>query len=264
LEIAPNDWDANRMAAARLTDSVLDDRVYEFALKCYETSPNDPWAPYQLALVCVSVGEKELAEHWIQLAIKLESDPQLKRMMQVERLVYRGEYAAALPELRLLPLNLKTFYASVSDLLLFCTMRTGDWQSAIRMLEERLRADKANPLALLRLSLALHAGGRDAEATTAARQVVALVQQRLPAANRIRWLLWDISMASRLLDRKDEAYAHLHKLLATGGFPDPVLGPRDAALDLFKSDKEFQSVLADLEKRNAEIRARILNIERAR
>jgi tetratricopeptide (TPR) repeat protein len=184
-------------------------------------------------------------------------------MMQAERLVYRGEYAAALPELRRLPLDLKTFYVSASDLVLFCTMRTGDWPSAIRMLEEKLRADKANPLTLLRLSLALHAAGRDAEATAAAGQVVTLVQQRLPARNGIRWLLWDISMASRLLDRKEEAYAHLRELLAAGGFPDPVLGPRDAALDVFKSDKEFLSVSADLEKRNAEIRARILKIEKS-
>jgi len=103
LAIAPNDWDANRMAAARLADSALDDRMYEFARKCYATSPGDPWAPYQLALVCVSIGEKDLAERWIQLAINLESDPQLNRMMQAERLVYRGEYAAALPELRQLP-----------------------------------------------------------------------------------------------------------------------------------------------------------------
>jgi serine/threonine protein kinase/Tfp pilus assembly protein PilF len=262
LEIAPNDWDTNRLAAARLTASALDDRVYEFARKCYETSPNDPWAPYQLALVCVSVGEKDLAEHWIQLAIKLESDRQLKRMMEAERLVYRGEYAAALPELRLLPPDLKTFYATASDLIVFCTMRTADWPSAIRMLEEKLRADKANPLALLRLSFALHATGRDGEAAAAARQVIALVQPRIAAGNRSRWLLWDISMVSRLLDRKDEAYVHLRELLAAGGFPDPVLGPRDAALDVFKSDKEFLSVLADLERRNAEIRASILKIER--
>jgi len=261
LEIAPNDWDANRMAAARLSDSVLDDRIYEFARKCYQTSPNDPWAPYQLALVCVRAGEKDLAEHWIQVAIKLESDAQLKRMMQAERLVYRGEYAAALPELRQLPLDLKTFYASAADLVLFCTMRTGDWPSAIRMLEGKLRTDKANLLALLRLSLALHAVGRDAQAAAGARQVVTLAQQRLPAGNKIRWLLWDISMASRLLDHKQEAYAHLSELLAAGGFPDPVLGPRDPALDVFKSDKEFLSVSSDLEKRNAEIRARILKIE---
>jgi TolB-like protein len=263
LKIAPNDWDANRMAAAWLTDSVLDDRVYELARKCYVTSPNDPWAPYQLALACVSVGEKALAEHWIQLAINLESDPQLKRMMQAERLVFRGEYAAALPELRLLPPGLKTFYVSASDLVLFCTMRTGDWPAAVRMLQEKLRADNANPLVLLRLSLALRAAGRDAEAADAANHAVVLAQQRLPTAKKIRWLLWDVSIGSRLLDRKDEAYARLHELLAAGGIPDPVLGPRDPALDVFKADPEFWLVWADLEKRNAEIRARILKIESA-
>jgi TolB-like protein len=263
LAIAPNDWDANRMAAARLADSPLDDRMYEFARKCYATSPGDPWAPYQLALVCVSIGDRDLAEHWIQLAINLESDPQLKRMMQAERLVYQGAYAAALPGLHQLPAGLKTFYMSASDLVLFCAMKTGDWASVIQMLEEKLRADKTNPLALLRLSLAFRAIGRDAEATEAANQAVALAQQKLPTTKKIRWLLFDISMALRLLNHKDEAYARLRELLATGGFPDPVLGTRDVALDVFKSDPEFQSVLADLKKKNAEILARILKIESA-
>ena len=263
LAIAPNDWDANRMAAARLADSALDDRMYEFARKCYATSPGDPWAPYQLALVCVSIGEKDLAERWIQLAINLESDPQLKRMIQAERLVYRGEYAAALPELRQFPPDLKTFYASASDLVLFCAMKTGDWASVNQMLEEKLRVDKTNPLALLRLALAFHAIGRDAAATDAAKQAVALAQKRLPTAKKIRWLLFDMSMGLRLLDHKDEAYARLRELLAAGGFPDPVLGARDVALDVFKSDPEFQSVLADLKKKNAEIGARILKIESA-
>jgi serine/threonine protein kinase/Tfp pilus assembly protein PilF len=261
LEIAPNDWDANRMAAAWLTDSALDDRVYQFARKCYLTSPNDPWAPYELALVCVAVGEKNLADRWIQLAINLESDPQRKRMMQAERLVYRGEYATALPELRLLPPNMKTFYASASELVLFCTMKAGDWPAAARMLQEKLGMDSSNPLTMVRLALAFRAAGRDAEAIDSANHAVLLAQQRLPAAKKTRWLLWDLSISSRLLDHKDEAYARLHELIAAGGFPDPVLGPRDPALDVFKSDPEFRLAWADLEKRNAEIRAHILEIE---
>ena len=263
LAIAPNDWDANRLAAARLADSALDDRMYEFARKCYATSPGDPWAPYELALVCLSIGEKELAEHWIQLAIDLESNLQIKRMMQAERLVYRGEYSAALPELRQFPPDLKTFYLSASDLVLFCSMKTGDWASVIKLLEEKLRVDKTNPLALLRLSLAFRAIGRDAAATDAARQAVALAQQRLPTTKKIRWLLFDMSTGLRLLDRKDEAYVRLRELLAAGGFPDPVLGTRDVALDVFKSDPEFQSILADQKKKDAQIRARILKIESA-
>lgn len=263
LEIAPNDWDANRMAAAWLTDSALDDRVYQFARKCYLASPNDPWAPYELALVCVAVGEKNLADRWIQLAISLESDPQRKRMMQAERLVYRGQYAAALPELRLLPPDKKTFYASASELVLFCTMKTGDWPGAVRMLQEKLGVDSSNPLTLARLALAFRAAGRDTEAIDSANHAVLLAQQRLLTAKKTRGLLWDRSISSRLLDHKDDAYARLHELIAAGGFPDPVLGPRDPALDVFKSDPEFRLVWADLEKRNAEIRGRILEIENA-
>ena len=72
-----------------------------------------------------------------------------------------------------------------------------------------------------------------------------------------------MSTGLRLLDRKDEAYVRLRELLAAGGFPDPVLGTRDVALDVFKSDPEFQSILADQKKKDAQIRARILKIESA-
>jgi tetratricopeptide (TPR) repeat protein len=142
-------------------------------------------------------------------------------------------------------------------------MKTGDWAAAVRLLQEKLRSDNANPLALLRLALALRAVGRDADAVDTADRAIALAQQKLPTVKKTRWLLWDLSIGSRLLDRKDDAYTRLHQLLAAGGFPDPVLGPRDPALDVFKSDPEFRGVWADLEKTNAEIRARILQIESA-
>jgi hypothetical protein len=64
------------------------------------------------------------------------------------------------------------------------------------------------------------------------------------------------------LNRVEDAYRHLHDLLANGGFPDPVLGPRDPGLDLFKSDREFQGILADLHRQNETKRARILEIEK--
>jgi serine/threonine protein kinase/Tfp pilus assembly protein PilF len=261
LEIAPNDWDANRMAAARLANTSLDDRTYEFARKCYVSSPNDPWAPYQLALICVRAGAEELAEHWMQIALNLEPDARLKRMMGAERLVYRGEYGKALPELRQLPPDLKTFYASAADLVLFCAMKTGDWQSAIAQLKERLRTDDSNPLTLVRLSLALHATGSDTEAAEIAKHAVSLAKEKLPTSKKTRWLLWDISTGCRLLNRKDEAYQRLDDLLAGGGLPDPVLGPRDISFDLFRSDPEFRSVLAELQKKDAEIRTRIARIE---
>ena len=42
-----------------------------------------------------------------------------------------------------------------------------------------------------------------------------------------------------------------------------MLGPKDPGLDFFKPDKEFQSVMADLNRQNQVKRARILEIERS-
>ena len=67
----------------------------------------------------------------------------------------------------------------------------------------------------------------------------------------------------RVLNRYEEAYRHLHDLLAKGGFPDPVLGPKDPGLDFFKPDSEFQGILADLNRQNEAKRARILEIEKS-
>ena len=60
------------------------------------TNPYDSWAPYELALICWTVGEKDLAEKWMQRAINLEPDPQRRHLMECERLVYSKDYGAAL------------------------------------------------------------------------------------------------------------------------------------------------------------------------
>jgi hypothetical protein len=66
-----------------------------------------------------------------------------------------------------------------------------------------------------------------------------------------------------LLNHLEDAYRQLHDLLANGGFPDPVLGPKDPGLDLFKPDNEFQSIMANLNRQNEVKRARILEIEKS-
>ena len=75
-------------------------------------------------------------------------------------------------------------------------------------------------------------------------------------------MYFDLAVGCRLLNRYEEAYRHLHDLLAKGGFPDPVLGPKDPGLDFFKPDSEFQGILADLNRQNEAKRARIHEIER--
>jgi len=66
LELAPNDWDANRIAAAEFTEFRREEEMYASIRKCFMTNPYDSWAPYELALVCWTVGEKDLAEKWMQ------------------------------------------------------------------------------------------------------------------------------------------------------------------------------------------------------
>jgi serine/threonine protein kinase/Tfp pilus assembly protein PilF len=260
LELAPNDWDANRMAAAESTEFRRQEDMYSSIRKCFVTNPFDSWAPYELALICWTVGEKELAEKWMQRAIYLETNLQRRQLMENERLVYRQEYAEALPALRQLPPDLKAHYTAAGDLVLFCSMRLGDWLAVIRTLEAK--GDKENPTSLLRLALALRGTNREGEARQTAEQVTTLAQQKLPTAKSPRWMRFDLAVADRLLGHKDSAYQRLRDLIDKGGFPDPVLGRVDPGLDLFKSDTEFQSILAELDKKNAATRAHILEMER--
>jgi serine/threonine protein kinase len=260
LELAPNDWDANRMAAAESTEFRRQEDMYASIRKCFVTNPFDSWAPYELALICWTVGEKELAEKWMQRAIYLETNLPRRQLMENERLVYRQEYAEALPALRQLPPHLKTHYTVAGDLVLFCSMQLGDWPAVIRTLEAK--GDKENPTSLLRLALALRGTNREGEARQTAEQVTTLAQQKLPTAKSPRWMRFDLAVAERLLGHKDSAYQRLRELIDKGGFPDPVLGRADPGLDLFKSDTEFQSILAELDKKNAATRVRILEVER--
>jgi serine/threonine protein kinase/Tfp pilus assembly protein PilF len=260
LELAPNDWDANRMAAAEFTELRREDEMYASIRKCFVTNPFDSWAPYELALICWSVGEKDLAEKWMQRAIYLENNWPRRQLMENERLVYRGEYAAALPGLRQLPADLKTHYTAAGDLALFCSMRVGDWPAVVRTIEAK--ADNGNPTSLLRLALAFRGTNRQDEARQTAERVVALAQQKLPTAKSPRWMRFDLAIGNRLLERKDAAYQSLRDLVANGGFPDPVLGRADPGLDLFEADREFQSILAELDQKNSATRARILEIEK--
>jgi serine/threonine protein kinase/tetratricopeptide (TPR) repeat protein len=263
LELAPNDWDANRMAAAEFTEFRNEGEMYTSIRKCYVTNPYDAWAPYELALVCWTVGERDLAEKWMRRAIDLESDAQRRQLLECERQVYKGEYAAALPGLRQLPPDLKTHYTAAAELALFCSMQVGDWPGVLQAVETKLKSDGENPTALLRRALALHESGREEPARRTAERVVALAQQKLSTAKAPRWMRFDLAVGFRLLNRYKEAYDHLRELLGSGGFPDPLLGPKDPGLDLFKADSEFQSIQGDLNRQNEAKRARIIEIEKS-
>jgi tetratricopeptide (TPR) repeat protein len=263
LELAPNDWDANRIAAAEFTEARRAEDMYASIRKCFVTNPYDSWAPYQLALICWTVGEKELAQKWMQRAIYLELDPQRRHLMECERLVYDEDYLAALPELEQLPPDLKTQYSSAADLALFCSMQIGDWPTVIRTVNVKLKVDSENPTALLRLAIAIYRSGQEADARAAAERVITFANQKLAKAQSPRWMRCDLAVGFRLLNDFEDAYHRLHDVVTNGGFPDPVLGPKDPGLDFFKPDREFQSVMADLNRQNEVKRARILEIEKS-
>ena len=263
LELSPNDWDANRMAAAESTEFRRQVEMYASIRKCFMTNPNDSWAPYELALICWTVGAQDLADKWMERAIHLEPDPQRRRLLECERLVYQGDYAAALPGLRLLPADLKTHYTAAADLALFCSMQLGDWPAVTRAVGNKLKTDGENPTVLLRLALAQRGSGQGAEASATSARAVAFAQEKLPTSKSPRWMRFDLAVGFRLLNHIEDAYQHLQDLLANGGFPDPVLGPKDPGLDLFKPDREFQSILVDLNRQSETKRARILEIEKS-
>lgn len=262
LKLAPNDWEANRMAAAESTEFRRQAEMYASIRKCYMTNPYDSWAPYELALICWTVEAQDLADKWMQRAINLELDPQRRRLMECERMVYQGEYAAALPGVRQLPPDLKTHYAAAGDLALFCSMQVGDWPSVVRAVTNKLKSENDNPTALLRLALAQHGSGQEAEARATSERAVASAELKLPTAKSPRWMRFDLAVGFRLQNRLEESYRQLNDLLANGGFPDPILGPKDPGLDLFKPDNEFQRIQSDLNRQNETIRARIFEIEK--
>lgn len=259
LELAPNDWDANRMAAAVSTEFRREKEMYASIRKCFETNPFDSWAPYQLALICWTVRDTDLAEKWMQRAINLEQNGPKHQLMENERLVYRGDYAGALPGLQRLPPDLKTQYSAAGDLVLFCTMQVGDWASVVRIIQAK--ADKDSPTNLMRLTLALRGTMRSDEARQSAERTVALAQSKLPTAKAPRWMRFDLAVGNRILERREAAYQYLRELMIGTGFPDPVLGLADPGLDVFKSDNEFQTLIDEIGQKNAETRSQISQIE---
>ena len=193
--------------------------MYASIRKCFMTNPYDSWAPYELALICWTVDAQDLADKWMQRAINLEPDPQRRRLMECERLVYQGDYAAALPGLRQLPADLKTHYTAAADLALFCSMQVGDWPAVTRAVGNKLKTESDNPTALLRLALAQHGSGQEAEARATSERAVASAQQKLSTAKSPRWMRFDLAVGFRLLNHFEDAYQHLKTFWPTADFP---------------------------------------------
>jgi hypothetical protein len=77
------------------------------------------------------------------------------------------------------------------------------------------------------------------------------------------WNHWILAFCARFLGRKEQAYQHMRESLVNGDVAFLGWLPDGPSLQVFKPDLEFQAILAEMEKKNAGKRDRILAIEKS-
>jgi tetratricopeptide (TPR) repeat protein len=265
LELAPNDVEANKRAAYQLSETDRFEEQYALLRKCHTLSPNDPYEPYALGKICAVIEDKDLAESWMERSIDLEEDPQRRRMMECERMIFRRDFAGALIGLRQLPLELSTYDYTVLELYAGCSARTGDWLTVRRLASARLEKGAGtwdwDKWALYYLALASRASGQEAEARETAERVVASVRESLARGGTHFWAQYSLAVEYRFLGRKEEAYQHLRSVFPAILRALPLMRD-DPAVSLFAPDPEFQIIISDFEEKNKVTRAKIHEIEK--
>jgi hypothetical protein len=259
--------EALKRAAHQLTDADQIDKKYALLRKCHTLSPNDPYAPRLLAELSAALGEKGLTEKWIQHAIDLETDPERRRMMECERMIFRRDFIGALIGLRQLPLELITHDNTVLELVVACSACVGDWPTVRQLASARLEKGPGSweidwdSWGLYYLALASRATGREAEAREKAELVVARSREALARGKRIFWAQYYLAVGSRFLEHKKEAYQHLRIVFPSVLAVLPLMRD-DPSMAPFAADGEFQTMMSDSEKKNAVTGARIREIEK--
>jgi serine/threonine protein kinase/Flp pilus assembly protein TadD len=262
LELDPNDWRANLFASYELVGTRLYDQCYAYLRKSFAVNPTDTHAPNLLGYLCWIAGDGEWAEKWLQRSIDLETDPQRHLMMECERLVLQGDYAAALPSLQKLPADFLADYWSASWLLLDCQFHLKDWAALLRVSNDFAKEDGHNGTALIPAAIALRNLGRELEAKESAERCEVRIRDNLATNKGPRyWNEWIMGCAARFLDRKQEAYEYVRASFAHGDIFSFGLMPDGPSLSIFKPDPEFQAILAVREKENVELRAKMRAIE---
>jgi eukaryotic-like serine/threonine-protein kinase len=263
LELDPNDWRANLFASDDLAGTRLYDQRYAYLRKSFAVNPTDTHAPNSLGYLCWIAGDNEWAEKWLQRSIDLETDPQRHLMMECERLVLRGDYAAALPVLQKLPSDFFADSWDASWLSLDRYFHLKDWTALLRVSNDFVKQTGGrNSTAFIPAAIALRALGREFEARQSAERCEAAMRTDLETNQGYRWWNeWIVGCAARFLDRKQEAYEYVRASFAHGDVFSLALMPDGPSLSIFKPDPEFQAMLAVREKENAELRAKMRTIE---
>jgi Tfp pilus assembly protein PilF len=263
LRLAPNDAEVNFRAGSQRLGSSADSEAYSMLRKAYSLDPNDPRKSYLLGLICAVIGEDELREKCMQRTIQLESDADRKKMLECELLTQRREYLKAFNELKDLPPDAVAYGPSALDLRVACAERASDWSFAIRATEAKADTDA---WAQFHLALAYHFSGDATRASAEATKLQTSAKSLLTIHSTDRDGMYYLAVSDRILGLRDEANELLRKL-----FPESIsvlpesltLFRDDPSLDVFKQDSSYQELVASYDKKDAETRARIAEIEKS-
>jgi len=244
LEFAPNDKEANYRAANQLPYSNLD--KYALFLKCRSLDPNDPVVPYHLGEFCVFWGDDQLRDRWLERAIHLENNEEIRRLLVGEQLVYQKSYPAALEKLQRLSPSLVGYGTNVEDLRWDCLQYLGRWTELLQLIRSSKDTEHEG-WRLLRLIIALSATQQDSEAQQEAKRLLAVAKESALANPEDLDPVYFLAFGYRFLGEKDQAYSYMRRV-----FPEvlawlPLLR-NDYSLTIFSQDREMQELMADFEK----------------
>jgi serine/threonine protein kinase/tetratricopeptide (TPR) repeat protein len=262
VQLAPNDAEVNMRAANLLAETAQLADWYAAVRKCERLNPEDPSHPYLLAAISRVVEDNELMEKWMQRAIALEVDPDRRRLMQCEQLIFLRDFKGALEGLLQLPPEISAYGSRVRELVVGCLERVGDWPSVVRLTSAALERDENDQCARLHLALALRASGRNAEARQKMQRLMDLAREKLAIKENDAQSNWYLATANRFFEHKDEAYQYLRKTFPRMlEYLDLLLD--DSSLELFAPDVEFKNFISEFDGKIEFYRARIREIERS-
>jgi serine/threonine protein kinase len=254
LELAPNDEETNFRAASLKSYSGLD--RYRLFLKCRLLDPSDSLVAYNLAHISLFWDDDQLRDRWLQRAIHLESNEDIKRLISGEQLVYQKKYQLALDTLRSLAPMFVGYGPYVDDLKYGCWENLGQWADALQLARNTKDTEEDQPWTLLRLIVALNATGQVSDAKEKVGQLLALANKEFAANPDDRYTPYFLAFCYRFLDSKEVAYSYLRPI-----FPDIIgalpLGRNEYSLRIFSKDREMQELMANFEKRCQSSRVQI-------
>jgi TolB-like protein len=253
LEFAPNDKETNYRAANQLPSSSLD--KYALFLKCRSLDPNDSLVPYHLGELCVFWEDNQLRDWWLQRAIRLENNEEIKRLLVGEQLVYQKRYQAALDELQPLSPKFVGYGVDVEDLRWGCLEHLSRWTELLQLIRSTKNIENEG-WPLLHLTLALSATHQDGEAQQKAKRLLTLAKESATINPEDLDPVYFLAFCYRFLGEKDQAYTYLRRV-----FPEVIdwlaLRRNDYSLKVFSQDQEMQELMADFEKANQVKRVQI-------